>query len=133
MVRPATTRTGPQRAILLLAVVLGILAMHHVATAATIPAAPPSAPHTVAAGPTTQMPDHGDTDGHSGDQHMLAACTAVLTVGVALLLVLMLFGVATETTSHRDRRRDAVVRSGRGPPFAPPTSVRLAALCVLRV
>ncbi|MGW0044617.1 DUF6153 family protein [Rhodococcus sp. NPDC003348] len=138
MSRTITTRTGPLRAVLLLAVILGVLAMHHVATAAAT-AAPPAVEHVavasdqVPAGPTADMPDHGDSGGHSGEQHMLAACLAVLTAGVALLLVLMLFGVVTDSGARRDRRRAVPVRFGRGPPFARPTSERLAALCLLRV
>ena len=45
----------------------------------------------------------------------------------------MLFGVITDSDAHRDRRSAVPVRFGRGPPFARPTSERLAALCLLRV
>lgn len=130
MARIHPTSSRPRRAVLLLAVILGILAMHHVA--ATAPAAL-AAPVAVVEHAAAAAGDHGDTGGHTGEQHMLAACLAVLTAGVALLLVLILFGVVTDAGAPRDRRRAAAMRFDRGPPFARPTSERLAALCLLRV
>ncbi|MFF0815463.1 DUF6153 family protein [Rhodococcus sp. NPDC003318] len=132
MSRPITTRTGAHRAVLLLAVILGVLAMHHVATTTTA-AATPAAAHVTTDHPGAGMPDHDGTGGHSDGQHMLATCLAVLSSGVALLVVLMLFGVITDPGTRPDRRRVVPAGFGRGPPFARPTSTRLAALCLLRV
>lgn len=133
MSRPITTRTGPHRAVLLLAVILGVLAMHHLATAMPAMPAMSQVATTVDHETVPTPPDDGGTGGHSGDQHMFGACLAVTTAGVVLLLVLMLIGVSTDSGDGRDRRGDVPVRVGRGPPFAPPTAKRLAALCLLRV
>lgn len=126
-------RSGPPRAVLLLAVILGVLAMHHVATAVPAAAQPHPAAHVEVALPAADAPLPDHDGGHGGGQHMLAACLAVLTTGAALLLTLLLFGVVTDPGGGPDRRRPAPVRVGRGPPFPRPTSRRLAALCLLRV
>jgi hypothetical protein len=137
MTRDIQSSTGPRRAVLLLAMILGILAMHHVATAMPV-SSHDSAPGIAAAAVVDAvtdpaMPDHEGGGGHGGDQHMFAACLAVVSAGVVLVLVLLLFGTFTGTGIGGDRRRVIPVRSGRGPPFARPTSTRLATLCLLRV
>lgn len=130
---PSTPSAAPRRAVLLLAMILGVLAMHHVATTVT------SAPMThTAVAVADQLdpaapPAHGDSGGHDGGQHMLAACPAVLTAGVALLVVLWLFGTLVGPGAVGGRSHSIGVRHGRGPPFAPPTANRLARLCILRV
>ncbi len=129
MARPVTIRPGPRRAVLLLAVILGILAMHHVATVM---------PHAPAAHAAVVMDDHptgptGDDSSHDSVQHLLAACLAVLTAGVALLLLLIAIGVVADSGTRRAPARPTTVRFDRGPPFARPTSRRLAELCLLRV
>ncbi|WP_137875326.1 DUF6153 family protein [Rhodococcus sp. Q] len=136
MTRDIQSSTGPRRAVLLLAVILGILAMHHVATAMPV-SSHDSAPGIAAAAVVEAvtdpaMPDH-EGGGHGGDQHMFAACLAVVSAGVVLVLALLLFGTFTGTAIGGDRRRVIPVHSGRGPPFARPTSTRLATLCILRV
>ncbi|MFD1811609.1 DUF6153 family protein [Rhodococcus gannanensis] len=141
MPRSEHVSTGPRRAVLLLALALGVLAMHHVATSLPASAAHsptqsvmqsnPAAPATDHS--ATPPADHGDGGDHSGGQHMLASCLAVLAGGVALLLVLLLFGVPAATGGPVARVRDFRMRAGRGPPFAPDTSTRLATLCLLRV
>lgn len=139
MTRDIQSSTGPRRAVLLLAVILGILAMHHVATAMPVSShdsTPGIAAAAVVEGVTDPaMPDHEGGGGHGGDQHMFAACLAVVSAGVVLVLALLLFGTfpGTGTGTGDDRRRVIPVRSGRGPPFARPTSTRLATLCLLRV
>ncbi|EME21381.1 DUF6153 family protein [Rhodococcus triatomae] len=144
MPRSEHVSTGPRRAVLLLAVILGVLAMHHVATSLPAPAAHRSAQSAQsamqpdpAASATDHAPTppagHGEGGGHADDQHMLAACLAVLGGGVALLLVLLLFGVPVATVGLAARVRDIRLRAGRGPPFASRTSTRLATLCLLRV
>ncbi|MFD4291983.1 DUF6153 family protein [Rhodococcus sp. NPDC058532] len=129
MARTSMLGTGPRRAVLLLAVVLGLLAMHHVAASAPAHAAPAAAVEHDG----DRSPDRDGGGGHSGGQHMLATCLAVLTAGIALLVALTLFGVVTDPGGGRDRRRIVPARFDRGPPFAAPTSVRLASLCLLRV
>jgi hypothetical protein len=163
-------RVAPQRAalscaLLLGALVFGLLAMHHVAAAvqahgsptavsahavdtrdAGVPSAahgamtgsesnamapdrPASLPETSAhAAPTDQHPaDHG------GSHHMLNACVAVLLSAVLLAMSLIAFGLPSGAGLRMRRGRSAVTYTGRGPPFAVPTSNRLATLCLLRV
>ncbi|MFC7447132.1 hypothetical protein [Rhodococcus daqingensis] len=165
-------RLAPQRAalscaLLLGALVFGLLAMHHVAAAvqqggqahvpraatstpamdahlpspahaamtrSTSPAIAPDRPTSHpeasahAAAPTDQQPAD-----HPGGHHMLNACVAVLLSAVLLAMSLIAFGLPSGAGPRIFRGRSAVARTGRGPPFAAPTSNRLATLCLLRV
>ncbi|MFC9786189.1 DUF6153 family protein [Rhodococcus sp. NPDC127528] len=128
--RPTTRRAGLARAVLLVAVVLGILAMHHVAASAA-PAAM-SAEHPVAMVADITTGDHTPA-GHAGDHHMLNACLAILLAGTLLLLTLVLLGLAPDAATRAGVLRRVTAGSGRGPPFARATSNRLALLSILRV
>ncbi|MFE3290353.1 DUF6153 family protein [Rhodococcus sp. NPDC059234] len=137
--RPDARRAGLSRAVLLVAVVLGILTMHHVAASAA-PAAM-SAEHAVAMVADSVSGDHTPAGysgnhtptGHTGDHHMLQACLAILLAGTLLLLTLVLLGLAPATVSRTGMLRRVTAGSVRGPPFARATSNRLALLSILRV
>jgi hypothetical protein len=159
-------RSAPQRvalscALLLGALVCGLLAMHHVAAAvqnagqAHGPRAAVSAPAATAHDAGTPSAAHAERTGHqpaalessvhaaapadprpadhTGGHHMLNACVAVLLSAVLLAMSLIAFGLPSGAGTRMRRGRSAVTYTGRGPPFAAPTSNRLATLCLLRV
>jgi hypothetical protein len=158
-------RLAPQRAalscaLLLGALVFGLLAMHHVAAAtqdagqahgsasASAPAMNMHAAMARSASPdmaADRLPSHAETSApvaapadqqpadHTGGHHMLNACVAVLLSAVLLAMSLIAFGLPSGAGLRMRRGRSAVTYTGRGPPFAVPTSNRLATLCLLRV
>ncbi|MGW6375829.1 hypothetical protein ACWFRB_07150 [Rhodococcus sp. NPDC055112] len=164
-------RLAPQRAalscaLLLGALVCGLLAMHHVAAAvqahgSTAAVSAPAADTHDAGAPVTahgamtgfestaMAPDRPASDpgtsahaaapadqrpaDHTGGHHMLNACVAVLLSAVLLAMSVIAFGLPSGAGTRIRRGRSAVTYTGRGPPFAAPTSNRLATLCLLRV
>ncbi|MFC4605687.1 DUF6153 family protein [Rhodococcus kronopolitis] len=136
--RQVTRPAGPV-AFLLGALVLGLLAMHHVLAATpaaqSIPhaAAPHSASTPTASAHAVDAAQNPDTPaGHGDSHHVLNPCVAVLAAAPLLALALLSFGVPTNLIRIPRRRTHPTRSSGRGPPFLP-TSARLASLCVLRV
>ncbi|MFI6429942.1 hypothetical protein [Rhodococcus oryzae] len=159
-------RLAPQRAalscaLLLGALVFGLLAMHHVAaavketrqahgsrvavsapamdmhgamvrSASTDMAADRQPSHAETSAPAAAPSDQQPAD-HTGGHHMLNACVAVLLSAVLLAMSLIAFGLPSGAGTRMRRGRSAVTYTGRGPPFAVPTSNRLATLCLLRV
>ena len=136
-----------QRGLLLLAVVLGVVSMHstvvshlgggpHPAlarmsspamSAEPMSVAPAEAPPSAA----TASPAHAG-DGHpgSGLHDLLHLCLAVLT-GLIVAVALTLFAIVAARAARSAPTE--VGRSATGPRAPPPpTSVRLARLCVLR-
>ncbi|MET4611567.1 hypothetical protein ABIC28_002556 [Rhodococcus sp. PvR044] len=169
-VRLAPQRAALSCALLLGALVCGLLAMHHVAAAVkdagqahgsraavsaaavdTRDAGTPGAAHGAMTGyespvmapdlptPDTEMSAHVAAPAdqrpadHTGGHHMLNACVAVLLSAVLLAMSLIAFGLPSGAGTRIRRGRSAVTYTGRGPPFAVPTSNRLATLCLLRV
>lgn len=139
----------PMRWVLLCALALGMLGMHHltglthgdpveghtaVASALRGDTAPRDiGPAAVAAperyyysGPTVTAPS---TSGHGTEHHLLAhLCLAVLAAtGVGLLLILL------PRTPRGPAISAHVTVTGDGSPPPPLTSTRLASLCVLRL
>jgi ABC-type Fe3+ transport system permease subunit len=126
----ATTQWA--RVFLLVAVLLGVLAMH--ATVAPVGEGPCAARTVHAHGgePTTAPvghSEHNDCDRSSGAHHLLHLCLAVMA---AVLLLGLAFAVAISIRRHDSGGQTPiqVVRTLARPP--PRTAVRLAQLCVLR-
>lgn len=140
--RRQVARPAAPVVLLLGALVLGLLAMHHVLAAA--PAAQsvshaatthdtPSQDHGAVTGPAPAPVQNSETPpGHGDNHHVLNPCLAVLAAALLLALALLLFGMPANLIRVPRRRTRPTRSSGRGPPFLP-TSVRLASLCVLRV
>ncbi|CAM2800583.1 DUF6153 domain-containing protein [Prescottella defluvii] len=119
----------------LCALVFGVLAMHHVTTTPLASAAPgsDSAHHTVGhqAGAGPEMP--ADPPIHPPDHDSFHMCLAVLLAATLALAVWLLLRTAREQRVRPRRASGPAGRAGRGPPFAPSTSVFLSSLCILRV
>ncbi|SEL87431.1 DUF6153 family protein [Rhodococcus maanshanensis] len=150
--RLAQQRAALSCALLLGALVCGLLAMHHVAAAVQVggqahgsPAAVSVAHEAMTGFEPTSVAQHPDTSAHAaapadqrpadhtGGHHMLNACVAVLLSAVLLAMSLIAFGLPSGAGTRMRRGRSAVTYTGRGPPFAAPISNRLATLCLLRV
>jgi hypothetical protein len=125
-----------QQVILLCALAVGVVAMHHFSVASGMPgAAGVTATHArseVAAPPPVTGSGEHDPDMPSGMHDMLHLCLAVLGAVGALLLALVAFlGVSWFTTAFpRSPRLRGSPRRGR-PPDRRGRSI-LTSLCVLR-
>lgn len=139
-----TARSAYARWLLLCALALAVVAMHHVPAAhgsaemasmtagladgpalaqGGVRAEPESLAVPAAAHATPSAPDHG---GH----HSLHLCLAVLAAIALLALVLLGFRAAA---APGPRRRPTLRRAARPPPSPPAGRLLLAAHCVLRI
>ena len=135
---PGPVRASITRFAALCALVLGILAMHHVPTGSPSALGPAGAAtgqhgteHTTAghASPTgdAPAPDHQH---HPAGLHM---CLAILLAATLALAVALLLRTARSERLRVRRASGPARRAGRAPPFVPSTSVFLSSLCILRV
>lgn len=127
-------RRGALRGVIALALLLGLVGMHHVVNTAPA-AAPPAMTAPVAASSATVAATAVDHAAHSGGgahEHsdVLHLCAAVLA---AVVITAFGVGLRWRAAVHVVARRRGPVRprtSSRAPP--PPVPRRLAQLCVLR-
>ena len=113
------------RAALLAVLALGVIGMHSTATF-TPAAAATSVTAAMDGSPAEEHPVHG---GQENSHQLLGACLAVLGGGVLLVVALVPTGVLFRSAPSRSRGTALAVTM---PARAPPTTVRLAVLCVLR-
>jgi hypothetical protein len=119
-----------ERLLLVAALVVGVLTMH--ATPVLCPHDPGGA-HLPAASTheraATVVTDHDD-DEHCGTHHALAACLAILGVGLLLVALRLLRRVQGPATTRARAVQAVCAAASRAPPR--PTTDRLAELCVSR-
>ena len=130
---PGPVRASITRFAALCALVLGVLAMHHVAAAPLGTATSHhGAEHAMATGPDSPT---GDAPGPDlpGDHAGFHMCLAVLLAATLALAVALLLRTARSRRPSVRRGSGPARRAGRAPPFVPSTSVFLSSLCVLRV
>lgn len=130
---PGPVRASITRFAALCALVLGILAMHHVPATPLGPATGHhGAEHATAAGPAAPTGDAPAPD-HQRDPAGLHMCLAVLLAATLALAVALLLRTARSQRLRVRRASGPARRAGRAPPFVPSTSVFLSSLCILRV
>ncbi|WP_460442286.1 DUF6153 family protein [Amycolatopsis stemonae] len=125
-----TRHSVPARWLLLCALALGVVAMHHVPAehGSMAPMPVSAAAHESLSMPGPQEPDRLSPPGHSP----LHECLAVLTAVVVLLLVTVLLRRRPRPVALV-RRPAGGRRVARPPPTAPAGRLLLAAHCVLRI
>ncbi len=125
------------RCLAMVALVLGLVLMHHAVIAAPPAAATPSVEHATGHGtehaahaaPAPAPPDHGHGDHHGAT--MLHLCLAVLAALGVLLLVAR--HARRPSPSGDDRDDDTPAGVVPAPARPPPVPLRLARLQVLRL
>ena len=120
-----------ERLLLVAALVVGVLTMH--ATPVLCPGDPAggTAPAAVTHGHAATVPVAEQDQGEDcGAHHALAACLAILGVGILMVALRLLRHLAPLAAAPGRRAVSAVAASVARPP--PRTSLRLAQLCVSR-
>ncbi|MGF7121046.1 DUF6153 family protein [Rhodococcus sp. AG1013] len=131
----AQVRVSFARLAALCALAFGVLAMHHVTTGPLVstPSGADSAHHALGHQSGTGSDGSADAPIHPPDHDSFHMCLAVLLAATLTLAVWLLLRTAREQRVRPRRASGPARRAGRGPPFAPSTSVFLSSLCILRV